>query len=35
MGSRYVEYLGEFDRVYQPWRVELTAFLKKIKKLIK
>ena len=35
MGSRYVEYLGEFDRVYQPWRVELTAFLKKIKKIIK
>jgi len=35
MGSRYVEYLGEFDRIYQPWRVELTAFLKKIKKMIK
>ncbi len=35
LGSRYVEYLGEFDRIYKPWRVKLTAFLKKIKKLLK
>ena len=35
MGSRYVEYLGEFDRIYQPWRVKLTAMLKKIKKKLK
>ncbi|MBQ7888605.1 MAG: peptidoglycan bridge formation glycyltransferase FemA/FemB family protein [Erysipelotrichaceae bacterium] len=35
MGSRYVEYLGEFDMIYKPWRVQLTAFLKKIKKIHK
>ena len=35
MGSRYVEYLGEFDRIYQPWRVNLTAMLKKVKKILK
>ena len=35
MGSRYVEYLGEFDLIYKPWRVSLTALLKKIKKMLK
>lgn len=35
MGSRYVEYLGEFDQIYKPWRVQLTAFLKNIKKKLK
>ena len=35
MGSRYVEYLGEFDMIYQPWRVKLTSFLKTVKKKLK
>ena len=27
--------LGEFDQIYKPWRVQLTAFLKNIKKKLK